>query len=69
MLSSGQTIPPDDPTRVNVNREYDLVFWTKQFEISVATLRQAVRLAGSRFTDVSLFLKTGRVPETQRRCI
>lgn len=68
MSGADKSFLPDDVTRVDVNRENDLLYWTKQFAISAATLRQAVRLAGSKCTDVARFVRTGTLPEYQRRC-
>lgn len=65
MVTSGKTISwPEDSTCVDVKREDELVFWTNKFRISPVKLRQAVRLVGPRFRDVSRFLETGRLPES-----
>jgi hypothetical protein len=63
VISDVTTSWPEDSTRVDVNHEDELVFWTNKFHTSPLRLRQAVRLVGSRFKDVSLFLENGRLPE------
>jgi hypothetical protein len=61
MVTGNKTITwPEDSTKVNVNREDELVFWSKRFRVSVAMVRQAVRSVGSKFKDVSAFLETKR---------
>lgn len=51
---------PEASTRIEVRREEDLLFWSRWFRVSIAMLRQAVRIAGNRFQDVSSFLSRKR---------
>jgi hypothetical protein len=61
MVTQSKTITwPEDSTYVNVNREEELVFWSKRFRVSSGMLRQAVRSVGPKFKDVSVFLANRR---------
>jgi hypothetical protein len=37
---------PQDRSRVNVNEEWELSYWTKHFNVSAEQLRAAVKAAG-----------------------
>lgn len=57
MVTADKTIQwPEDSTCVDVNREDELVFWSKRFQVSPTMLRQTVRIVGPRFKDVCDFL-------------
>jgi hypothetical protein len=63
VFPSGRPIKrPGELTCVDVHHEESLLYWTGKFNISPVKLRQIVRLVGSRFKDVALFLETGRLP-------
>ena len=38
---------PQDRSRVNLNQDYEVQYWTEKFGISEAQSRQAVQAAGS----------------------
>lgn len=37
---------PKDRTRINVNEDWELLYWTKQFGVNEATIRKAVQKVG-----------------------
>jgi hypothetical protein len=37
---------PQDASRVNINEEYEVAYWTKHFGVSADQLRAAVQKAG-----------------------
>ena len=51
---------PQDLTYIDVNRENELEFWSKQFRVSSGKLKQAVRSVGPKFKDVKQHLKSRR---------
>ncbi|MBC7975753.1 MAG: DUF3606 domain-containing protein [Myxococcales bacterium] len=42
---------PRDQNHVNVNEDYEVVYWTREFDCTEAELRQAVKDAGSTHKD------------------
>jgi hypothetical protein len=51
---------PQDSTYVDVNRENEVEFWSKQFRVSPGKLKQTVRAVGPKFKDVEQHLKSRR---------
>lgn len=49
-----------DSTDVDVHHEEQFVYWLNRFHVSQLLLRQAVRLVGPKFQDVSAFLSRRR---------
>ena len=47
-----------DRTRINVNEEHELSYWTEKFGCSRAELKAAVKAAGVMAKDVEAKLKT-----------
>lgn len=47
---------PADATRINVNEDHELRYWTKTFAVSEAKLRSAVASAGVMTKDVRTYL-------------
>jgi hypothetical protein len=43
---------PADRTRVNVNEDYEVQYWSKKFGVSAEQLREAVKKAGVMAADV-----------------
>jgi hypothetical protein len=61
MVAGNKTIAwPQDSTYVDVNREEELEFWSKVFQVSRAMLSRAVRLVGPKYKDVSAYLDKKR---------
>ena len=50
---------PKDRSRVNVNEEWEVRYWTKEFGVSEEKLRQAVQQAGPSVETVRKVLKAG----------
>jgi hypothetical protein len=48
---------PQDATRVNVNENYEVQYWTKKFNCSEAELRRAVEAVGVSADKVEEYLK------------
>jgi len=47
---------PEDPTKINVNQQWEIDFWTKTLGVSETQLRNAVRAAGPFVRDVKKHL-------------
>ncbi|MBS0657616.1 MAG: DUF3606 domain-containing protein [Verrucomicrobia bacterium] len=48
---------PADRTRVNVNEEHEVRYWTERFGVSEEQLREAVQKAGVMAEDVERVLR------------
>ena len=48
---------PADRSRINVNEDYELAYWTKEFGVSKAKLQEAVKAVGASADKVREFLK------------
>lgn len=48
---------PADRTRVNVNEEHEVRYWTERFGVSEEQLREAVQKAGVMVEDVERVLR------------
>lgn len=48
---------PQDASRVNVNEDYELQYWTERFNVSRDELREAVKQAGPSVTALEEFFK------------
>ncbi|MGE7136457.1 DUF3606 domain-containing protein [Luteibacter sp. NPDC031894] len=44
---------PADADRINVNEDYEVCYWTKEFGVSESALREAVKRVGPMKKDVS----------------
>jgi len=51
---------PADGKRINVNEDYEVRYWTKEFGISEDTLRDAVKRVGPVVDDVRAELRRKR---------
>lgn len=51
---------PQDASKVNVNEDYELRYWTKRFNISEERLREAVKEVGPSVSAIEEYLKKGR---------
>ena len=49
---------PQDASRINVNEDYELAYWTKKFGVTADQLKAAVKSAGTSVKDVEAQLKT-----------
>jgi hypothetical protein len=47
---------PEDPTKINVNQQWELDYWSKELEVSKETLRAAVSSVGPMVRDVQIYL-------------
>lgn len=48
---------PADRSRVNVNEDYEVAYWTKKFGCTEAQLRAAVKAVGVMADKVEAYLK------------
>ena len=48
---------PQDRSRINVNEDYELRYWTGKFQVSEQELRDAVNRAGTSAAAVERLLK------------
>jgi len=46
-----------DRTRIHVNEEYELRYWSKKFGVSAEQLKAAVKAVGTNVQDVQMHLK------------
>jgi hypothetical protein len=51
---------PHDRSRINVNEDYELIYWAKEFGVSEDMLRDTVQLHGNSVDAVRKALKDGR---------
>lgn len=51
---------PQDASRVNVNEDYELQYWSERFNITRDELKKAVAEAGPSVSAVEEFLKRRR---------
>jgi len=51
---------PADANRINVNEDYEVQYWTKEFGVSESALREAVKRVGVMTKDVSEELRHKR---------
>lgn len=49
---------PQDASRVNVNEDYEMDYWTERFNVSRDELRKAVSEVGPSVTAIEEFLKS-----------
>ncbi len=45
-----------DRTRINVDQDYELRYWTKEFGVTEDELKQAVRAAGTQVDTIRRYL-------------
>ncbi|MCE3258871.1 MAG: hypothetical protein K0S12_512 [Bacteroidetes bacterium] len=50
-------IRPQDASRINLNEEYEIQYWTKKLNCSREELEQAVKAVGSSAENVQKFLR------------
>ena len=48
---------PQDAERVNVNNDYEVLYWCKKFGVTEAALRSVARTPGAMAKDVEALLK------------
>jgi hypothetical protein len=49
---------PQDSSRINVNEDYELRYWTKKFGVSAERLKAIVKTVGMSVTAVEKYLKS-----------
>lgn len=59
-LSSHISRGPKDRTRVDLDQEWECVWWSKGFGVSVAALRAAVKEVGPLAADLDHYLLGGK---------
>ncbi len=47
---------PEDPTKINVNQQWEIDFWTKTLGVSEMQFRNAVRVVGPLVKEVKKYL-------------
>ena len=47
---------PQDSSRINVNEDYEVQYWTKTLGVSAAKLQEAVKAAGTSAAAVRKYL-------------
>jgi methyl-accepting chemotaxis protein len=60
MVDDKRMATGDAGERINVNEEYELRDWAKQFNVSPDQIREAVKTVGDRASDVEMHLKGSR---------
>ncbi|MCP3946158.1 DUF3606 domain-containing protein [Herbaspirillum sp.] len=48
---------PEDPTKVNINQEWELSYWSNKFGISKEKLKEAVEAVGPMVSKIKNWLK------------
>lgn len=48
---------PEDPTKININQQWELDYWCEKLHCSEQMLRKAVRTVGPMVKDVKEWLK------------
>jgi hypothetical protein len=51
---------PQDASRINVNEEYEVRYWTQKLNVTEEKLRDAVKQVGASATAVEQHLRNGR---------
>lgn len=51
---------PQDSTRVNINEEYELNYWTQRFNVSSEILKEAVKEVGLSVHKIDEYLNDKR---------
>lgn len=51
---------PQDSSRINVNEDYELRYWSQKFGVSPETLKAAVQNAGVSSSEVEAYLAKNR---------
>lgn len=47
---------PEDPTKINVNQQWEINYWCEKFGVSETRLRQAVSAVGPMVSAVKKYL-------------
>lgn len=57
MMSENLTLRrPEDPSRINISRRSELVFWANKFDVSEEIIIDAVQNVGFWIVDVKIYL-------------
>ncbi len=48
---------PEDPTKVNINQQWEIDYWCRKFGVSEGELRQAIEKVGPMVKDVRQYLE------------
>lgn len=48
---------PLDSSKVNINEDYELQYWTKKFNVSAEELKEAVKKAGVSVDALTIYFK------------
>ncbi len=58
MADSKDNRGPQDRSRINVNEDYELQYWSEKYGVSKEELRQAVEKVGVSASDVEEYLRS-----------
>lgn len=58
MSDSSQNRGEPDRSRINLNQDHELQYWTKTLDVTEEELREAVRAAGSSADKVREYLRS-----------
>ena len=48
---------PQDSSRVNINEDYEVAYWTNYFHCTAAELKKAVQKVGTYVSDIAKYFK------------
>lgn len=57
IMDSLKRIQPEDPTKINVNQDWEVKYWCNKFNCTESELRNAVKVAGTSVEAVKGYLK------------
>jgi len=59
MTDSSRNRGEPDRSRINVNQEHELRYWTKALDVTEEELREAVRVVGASADEVRAYFQRG----------
>ena len=64
-MADGKTIRgPQDRSRINLEEDYEVRYWTEALNVDEPTLRGAIQAVGSSADDVREYLETRKAANT-----
>ena len=68
MTDDASIAPPGtDPDRIDLGSDASVAEWSKKLDVTEAQLREAVKAAGDRATDIEMHLKGSRATTNDDR--
>ncbi len=52
---------PEDPTKININQQWEIDYWTKELSISEEKLKSLVKKVGSEVSKVKAELRLEKI--------